>query len=207
MNDENTVNPIDALYRKLPPPFNEAVKNSEQQTDESNDLNYGQIMDGLNSNSKVMSAPRQEIFTTHLSRRNNSCLSPAYQSNVNVEEKVTDYENSCYIGPPKAPNQSQMHVKRHKTVYKKQCQAPSANQDNFAVSGPENTLAVPNPNQPPIQPILRKGYCIYSSAKDPPHPIHKDKSCKYDPPQSQMKRSEKEKDVQRKSKSCHYKSG
>ena len=44
--DENTVNRIDALYRKTPPLFDEAVKNSEHQTDENNDLDYGQIMDG-----------------------------------------------------------------------------------------------------------------------------------------------------------------
>lgn len=103
-----------------------------------------------------MPAPRQEIFT-----RDKSCPSPAYQPSINVEEKVTDYENSCYIGPPKPPNKNQVHVIRHKTIYKKQCQAPPTNQDNFAVSGPENTLAAPGPTQLPIEPIFRSSYCEY----------------------------------------------
>lgn len=208
--DENTVNRIDSLYRKTLPPFNEAVENSEQQTNESNELDYGRIMDGSNCNSQSIPAPRQEIFTTHkqTSRSSNSCPSPspAYQPKADVKVQVKDYENSCYFGPPKQVEQSQEHIKEIKTIYKKQRHAPPMNLDNFAVSGPENTLGVPNPDQPPIQPILRKQSCTYSPAKDPPHVIHKDKSCEYDPPQSQLERSEKEKDIQTKSKSCHYKS-
>ena len=79
-----------------------------------------------------MPAPRQEIFTRRLSRRNNSCPSPGYQPRA----------NSCYFGPPKPTDQSQEHLKENKTIYKKQHQAPPTNQDNFAVSEPENTLAV-----------------------------------------------------------------
>jgi hypothetical protein len=192
--DENTVNRIDALYRKSPPPFNEAVKNCEQQTDESNDLDYGQIMDGSYSSSQSIPAPRQEIFTTRLSRRSNSCPSPGYQPHT----------NSCYFGPPKPANQSQEHVEEIKTIYKKQRQAPPTNQDNFAVSAPENTLAVPNPNRPPIEPILRGKSSPYQLVENPPHSIHKDKSCPSDPQVNQMQRNKKEKANQRRAKSCPY---
>jgi hypothetical protein len=200
--DENTVNGIDKMYRKSPPSYQEAVKNSEQQTDESNDLDYGRIMDGLNSNSQSMPAPRQEIFATYLSR-DNSCPSPAYQSDSDVAE-VSDHEKSCYIGPPQPADQSQEHVKEIKTIYKKQRQSPRTKQNNFAVSGPENTLAVPDPNRPPIEPILRGNTCAYQPAKDPAHPIYKDKSCPSDPQVNQTQRNRKEKVIQRKPKSCPY---
>ena len=151
-----------------------------------------------------MPSPRGEIFTTHLSRRDKSCPSPAFQPNANVEVHVTDYENSCYFGPPKPTYQSQIRVKRIKTIYEKQCQALPMNQDNFAVSAPEDTLAVPDPIQPPIEPILRKGSCIYPPAKGPPQPIKRDKSCEYDPSQSQIQSSKKDKVIQRTAKSCRY---
>jgi hypothetical protein len=198
--DENTVNRIDMIYRKSPPSSTEAVKSGEESAIESNDFDYAQIMNVSNSNNQSMPAPRQEIF----SRRDKSCPSPAYQSNANVEVKVPDYENSCYLGPPEPASQSQMHVKRDKTIYKKQCQAPPANHDNFAVSDPENTLAVPNPNQPPILPILRGKFCGYPPAKGPPRSIREDKSCEYDPQVNQMQKSKKEKDILRRSKSCPY---
>jgi hypothetical protein len=201
--DENTVNRIDAIYRKSAP-VNEAVKNGEQQIDESNELDCGQIMDWSSGSNKSMPAPRGEIFTTHLSRRDKSCPSPALQPNVNVEVHVTDFENSCYDGPPKLTYQAQIHVKKVKTIYKRQCQAPRTNQDNFAVSAPEDTLAVPDPNQPPIEPIIRKGSCIYPPAKGPPQPIKRDKSCEYDPQVNEMKSSKKEKVIQRRPKSCPY---
>jgi len=187
--DENTAIRIDALYRKSPSALNEPVKNGEESTLESNDFDYSQIMNEENNSSQNMPAPRQEIFT----RRDKSCPSPAYQTSVNVEEKVTDYENSCYIGPPKPPNKNQVHVIRHKTIYKKQCQVQPSDQDNFAVSGPESTLAVPDPTRPPIEPIFRNEFCEYPPAEDPPRRIHKAKSCKYDPPQGvKKKRTSKE---------------
>jgi hypothetical protein len=117
--------------------------------------------------------------------------------------KVVDYENSCYIGPPK--QQYEIHFKMIKTIYKKQSQVPPTNQwkNNFSASPPENTLAVPDPNQPPIQ-TIRKGSCIYPPAKGPPQPIKRDKSCEYDSSQSQMQSSKKEKVIRRKEKSCRY---
>ncbi len=200
--DENTALLIDQSYRKSPTQLNE-IQGGEQSTIENEEMDYENIMAAPIANNESRPSPRQEIFATYLSR-DNSCPSPAYESNANVEEKVTDYENSCYIGSPKPPNQSQMHVKRHKTLYKKQCQVPSAKQDNFAVSGPENTLAVPNPNRPPIEPIFRDKYRAYQPAEDLPHTIRKDKSCDYDPQVNQMQSSKREKVIQRKSKSCSY---
>src|SRR6478735_956241 len=70
-----------------------------------------------------------------------------------------------------------IEVKKIKTIYKKQCELPPNHQDNFAVSAYENTLAVPDPNIPPIEPIIRDMYCPYQPEEDPTHMIHEDKSC------------------------------
>lgn len=200
--DENTVNRIDKMYRKAPQPFNETIKNSEQQIDESEEMDFEQIMDGPNNSSESMPAPRQEIFAKYLSR-DNSCPSTAYQYKPNVDE-IRDHENSCYFGPPKPAYQMQIHTKEIKTIYKIQGQAQRANQDNFAVSAPENTLAGPNPNQPPIEPILRGKSCAYLPAEGQPHTIREDKSCPSDPQVNQMHKRKKEKVFQRKPKSCPY---
>ena len=190
--DENTALLIDQRYRKSPTQQDE-VQDGEQPTIESKEMDYEQIMVAPTTNTGNQPSPRQEIFATYLSR-DNSCPSPAYQPDA----------NSYYIGPPKPADQSQEHVKEIKTIYKKQRQAPPRNQNNFAVSGPENTLAVPNPNRPPIKPILRGKYCDYQRAEDPPHTIHKAKSCPSDPQVNQMQRNEKEKAEQRRAKSCRY---
>ena len=155
--DENTALLIDQSYRKSQTQLDE-IQDGEQPTIESEEMDYEQIMAAPTTNTGNRPSPRQEIFATDLSR-DNSCPSPAYQPNENVQEKVTDYENSSYFGPPNPANQSQEHVEEIKSIYKKQRQAPRRNQDNFAVSEPENTLAGPITNQPPIQPILRKHYC------------------------------------------------
>ena len=191
--DENTALLIDQLYRKSPTQLNE-IQYGEQSTIESEEMDYEQIMARPTTNNENRPSPRQEIFTTHLSR-DNSCPSPAYQRNANVE-------NSCYVVPPKPADQSQEHVKEIKTIYKKQRQAPPTNQDNFAVSDPENTLAVPDPNRPPIEPILRGKSCPYQPAEVPPHLIHEDKSCPSDPQVNQMQSRKKEKADQRRANSC-----
>ena len=126
--DENTALLIDQSYRKSPTQLNE-IQDGEQPTIESEEMDYEQIMAAPTTNSGNRPSPRQEIFTTHLSR-DNSCPSPAFQPHA----------NSCYFGPPKPADQSQEHVKEIKTIYKKQRQAPPTNQDNFAVSGPEIPL-------------------------------------------------------------------
>ena len=95
-------------------------------------------------------------------------------------------------------------LKRLKQSIKDNAKHRVPNQDNFAVSAPEDTLAVPDPNQPPIEPILRKGSCIYPPAKGPPQPIKRDKSCEYDPQVNEMQNSKKEKIIQRRAKSCPY---
>jgi len=191
--DENTALLIDQLYRKSPTQLN-GNQDGEQPIIENEEIDYEQLMAAATTNSGNRPSPRQDIFTTHLSRRNNSCPSPGYQPHV----------NSCYIGPPKPVDQSQDHTKVIKTIDTKQRRAPPTNQDNFAVSGPENTLAVPDPNRPPIEPIFRSKFCEYPPAEGPPRQIRKAKSCRYEPPQNQMEPSEKEKDIKRKSKSCPY---
>ncbi len=201
--DENTVNRIDFLYRKSPPTSDEAVNKDEDSAAESGDMDYAQIMRGSDNSMETMPIPRQEIF----SRKEKSCPSPVYQPNVLVYVQVTDFENSCYVGPPKPARKSKIQAKKIKTIYKKQCQVPPTNQDNFAASGPENTLAVPNPNRPPIEPILQRKSCLYQPPEDPPpHTIHKDKSCPSDLQVNQMQRNEKERADQRKGKSCRYSS-
>src|SRR6476661_2060425 len=73
-----------------------------------------------------------------------------------------------------------IEVKKIKTIYKKQCELPPNHQDNFAVSAPEVTLAVPDPNIPPIEPIIRDMYCPYQPEEDPTHMKHEDKSREYE---------------------------
>lgn len=194
--DEKKVNRIDFLYRKSPStPFNGAVDNDEESGADSSDsdIDYAQIMNTPDSSTESIPAPRQEIFM----RTEYSCQSPAVRPNAHVDVELTDYEHSCYKGPPKPAHRGQIHIKKIKTIYEKQCQVPPTNQDNFAVSAPGNTLAVPNstPNQPPIEPILRDNFCAYQRAKDPPQTIHKDKSCEYEPQVNKMKNSNKDKGV------------
>ena len=200
--DADTVNRIDALYRKPLAPSTQAFSEDEQSAKETTDIDYSEIMSLSGNNSDSMPAPRQEIFREN----RKSCASPAIQPNALVDVKVIDYENSCYFGPPKPAYPSKIRVKRIKTIYKNQCQAPPTNEweNNFAVSAPENTLAVPDPNKPPIQPILRSKYCVHRPAEEPPHTIHQDKSCEYDPSQSQIQSSKKDKVIQRTAKSCRY---
>lgn len=153
-----------------------------------------------------MPAPRQEVFRGN----RKSCPSPAIQPNALVDVNVKDYENSCYKGSPKQQYKNEIHVKKIKTIYKKQCQVPPTKQweNNFAVSPPESTLAVPNLNQPPIQPIFRERQaCAYPPAEDPPRKTHENKSCRYDPDPPQMQGGKQEKVIQqqtRKEKSCRY---
>ena len=113
--DENTALLIDQKYRKSPTQLN-GFQDGEQPTNESEEMDFEQIMAAPTTNNENRPSPRQEIFTTHLSR-DNSCPSPAYQSNANVEE-VTDHVNSCYFGPPKPSDQSQEHVKELKQFIK-----------------------------------------------------------------------------------------
>lgn len=193
--DENTALLIDQSYRKSATQLN-GIQDGEQPTVESDEIDYEQIMGAPTANNENRPSPRQEIFTTRLSRRNNSCPSPGYQPP----------ENSCFFGPSKPADQSQGHVEEIKTIYKKQRQAPPTNQDNFAVSGPEDTLAVPDPNRPPIEPIMRGKSCPYQPAEDPLHTIHEDKACPSDPQANQMQRTKKEKANQRRAKSCPYNS-
>jgi len=68
----------------------------------------------------------------------------------------------------------------------------------------ENTLAVPNPNQPPIIPIIRDKSFRYQPPEDPPRTIYEDKSCPSDPQVNQMQGTKKEKASQGKAKSCLY---
>src|SRR6476660_8904466 len=117
--DENTSLLIDQLYRKSPTQPNQ-IQDDEQPTIESEEMDYEQIMAAPTTNSGSRPSPRQEIFTTHLSR-DNSCPSPTptYQPHA----------NSCYIGPLKPAdqsqeqNQSQEQAKDIKTIYKIQRQA------------------------------------------------------------------------------------
>lgn len=191
--DENTALLIDQSYRKSPTQL-DGIQDGEQPTVESEEMDYEQIMAAPTINNENPPSPRQEIFTTRLSRRNNSCPSPGYQPHA----------NSCYFGPPKPADQNLGHVEEIKTIYKKQRHAPPTNQDNFAVSAPENTLAVPNPNRPPIKPILQGKSCAYQPPEDPPHTIYEDKSCPSDPQVDQMQGTKKEKTSQIKAKSCLY---
>ena len=90
------------LYRKSPTQLTRQIQDGEQPTNEREEMDYEQIMDAPIANSQNRPSPRQEIFTTHLSRRNNSCPSPGYQPRA----------NSCYFGPPNLADQSQSTLKR-----------------------------------------------------------------------------------------------
>jgi len=81
--DENTALLIDQLYRKSPTQPNQ-IQDDEQPTIESEEMDYEQIMAAPTTNSGSRPSPRQEIFTTHLSR-DNSCPSPTpiYQPHAN----------------------------------------------------------------------------------------------------------------------------
>lgn len=199
--DQDTVIRIDSLYRKSSKSSNDE-DNTVGTNAESNEMDYSYMMDvdEIESSLESMPAPRQDIFT----RTEKSCPSPAYQPNAYVDLEVTDYEKSCYRGPPKQRRQNEVDVQRRKTTYKKQCQLPRVNPNNFAVSAPENTLAVPNPNQPPIIPIIRGNSCAHQPAEDQLHTVHEDKSCLSDSQLNQMQGTKKEKASQRKAKSCLY---
>lgn len=198
--DQDTVIRIDSLYRKSSKSSNDE-DNTVRADADSNEMDCSHIMDvdGIESSRESMPAPRQDIFI----RREKSCPSPAYQPNAYVDLEVTDYEKSCYRGPPKQRRQNEVDVQRKKTTYKKQCQLPRANPSNFAVSPPENTFAVPNPNQPPIEPIMRDMSCAYQRVEDPPKSTCKDKSCEYDPQTNELQGNKKENVIQR-PKSCPY---
>jgi hypothetical protein len=55
--DADTVNRIDALYRKSPALFTEASGNYEESADETTDMDYPEIMSLSDSNSDSMPAP------------------------------------------------------------------------------------------------------------------------------------------------------
>ena len=84
--DENTALLIDQSYRKSPTQLDE-IQDGEQPTIESEEMDYEQIMAAPTTNSGNRPSPRQEIFATYFSR-DNSCPSPAYQPNENVQEKL-----------------------------------------------------------------------------------------------------------------------
>ena len=65
--DENTALLIDQLYRKSPTQPNE-IQDGEQPSIENEEMDYEQIMAAQTTNSGNRPSPRQEIFTTHLSR-------------------------------------------------------------------------------------------------------------------------------------------
>jgi hypothetical protein len=248
--DENTAMRIDMLYRGPSAPLNEEAKNGEQWRSESKDLDYEEIMTGSITDTRNVSAPREEIFTSYESRRDKSCPSPADRPRAKLEKKATNYSDTCYFGPLKPADASRAQVARHNIYYDAQCHAGPAkldqdtfaasdpeespnyaihegkscdypptkvpiypiyydkscpsDTDNFAAPDPQDNFAAPDPQESLIYPIYENKSCGYPPTKVPIYPIYYDKSCPSDHPEDQVQNSKKEKDTQRRSKSCPY---
>ncbi len=84
--DENTVMLIDMKYRSQAPQ-NQELKNSEESRTENTELNYEEIMTGSSTTNK-MPDPRENIFTTHYSRTDKSCPSPAERPLLKVDSVI-----------------------------------------------------------------------------------------------------------------------
>ena len=163
-----------------------------------NDMDYEQIMRWSITIVRVCRSATRNFYESLSRTKIRVHLRLSAQCTVDVKVQI---ENSCYFGPPKPAHQSKIHVKKIKTIYKNQCQAPPTNQDNFAVSASReySCSSRPKPTSNPTNPS--KQYCAYPPAEDPPHTIHKDKSCQYDPQQSQMQRHRKKKRTSKESQS------
>jgi hypothetical protein len=84
------------------------------------------------STTNKMPDPRENIFTTHYSRTDKSCPSPAERPLLKVDKKASYYNDACYVGPP-TPAEPSRVVDRHVINYNSQCyEGPKHDQLNTA---------------------------------------------------------------------------
>ena len=146
--DENTAMLIDMEYRSQSP-LNQELKNAEESRTEITEMNYAEIMTGSNTINK-MPDPRENIFTTHYSRTDKSCPSPAVRPLAKIVKKATYYNDSCYSGQPKPGEPTKVQVNRHIINYDNQCYTGPENLDS------EETSAAPESERKPLQLQIRR---------------------------------------------------
>jgi len=66
--DENTVNRIDYLYRKSPPPSHEGVVKDEDSAAESSDIDYAQLMSWSDKSRESLQEKRNHAHLLHTSQ-------------------------------------------------------------------------------------------------------------------------------------------
>ena len=204
--DENTVTLIDKKYR-LQEPQDQEHDNVKESRIETTELNYEEIMTGPATTVKLPD-PRENIFTSHYLRSDNSCPSPADRSLANIDKKEPYYNKSCpspadrslanidkkepYYNkscpniPPKQKYTDQVRIDTHVIPYNSQGRPPSVKHD-------QNNFAVPDLNQPPVyQAIESKARAM--PAQDPIYTIHENTACPYDSSEGQSQKSKKNQD-------------
>ena len=127
-----------------------------------------------------MPDPRENIFTTHYSRTDKSCPSPAVRPLAKIVKKAAYYNDSCYSGPPKPGEPTKVQVNSHTINYDNQCYTGPENLDSeetFAAPDPEETFAAPDPEETLNYAIHEYKSCPYPPGDNPTHPIYQDKSC------------------------------
>ena len=113
--DENTVTLIDKKYR-LQEPQDQELDNVKESRIETTELNYEEIMTGPATTVKLPD-PRENIFTSHYLRSDNSCPSPADRSLANIDKKEPYYNKSC----PSPADRSLANIDKKEPYYNKSC--------------------------------------------------------------------------------------
>ena len=182
--DENTVTLIDKKYR-LQEPQDQELDNVKESSIETTELNYEEIMTGPATTVKLPD-PRENIFTSHYLRSDNSCPSLADRSLAKIDKKEPYYNKSCPNIPPKQKYTDQVRIDTHVIPYNSQGRPPSVKHD-------QNNFAVPDLNQPPVYQAIESKSCAMP-AQDPIYTIHENTACPYDSSEGQSQKSKKNQD-------------